>query len=311
MFRRLRNHYVFTNMAITTFVLVVAFSAIYMVALNSANRRPPVSISVGEFDERTTTVFEERIRDERKESLSSLLYSLLVTGAVVEVAVLLASFYLAEQAIKPVKEAYEAQKAFIANASHEIKTPLAVISANLEAADIQGNQWIDNVATKVEDLTLLNNQMLALARAEGATTTRKVSEVELSRLVDGVVGPFRPQMKQKGVSLSVDKVGEPKKVQICRQDAKQILGILVDNAIKYSDKRIWIKVGEGSITIANDGTTISKEDVKHLFERFYQVDKTKNGIGLGLAIGHQLAELNGWKLTADSNETTTSFTLRF
>ena len=92
---------------------------------------------------------------------------------------------------------------------------------------------------------------------------------------------------------------------------KQILNILLDNAIKYSDKKINIEVNAHEITVKNDGTTIEKEKLAHLFERFYQVDKTKNGVGLGLAIANEVAEKNGWKLVADSDKKSTSFTLKF
>ncbi len=310
MFRKLRNHFVLTSMAITTSVLLIAFSAIYLVAASSANHRPPQKISI-EYDDNVTTLFEDRLHEDRQVSLNSLLASLVITGVALEFAVFLISLYLAEQAIKPVRDAYDSQKAFIANASHEIKTPLAVISANLEAADIQGNHWIDNVTEKVEDLTTLNNQLLTLAQNEGSPVSEKdLSEFDLGRLVKSVTNPFAPQISNKHLTLTISPTPK-KKVRLNRPALKQILNILVDNAIKYSAHSIQITLDEHSIKVTNDGATISKDQLPHLFDRFYQVDKTKSGLGLGLAIAHQIAEANGWTLSASSDQKTTSFTLTF
>lgn len=312
MFRKLKNHFVLANMAISTTILIIAFSSIYFVALSSANHRPPIKINL-EYGENVTELFESHLNEERQASLGSLLFSLIVTGAAVEIVVFLISIHFADQAIKPVKDAYSAQKAFIANASHEIKTPLAVISANLEAADIKGNHWLDNVSEKVEDLTNLNNQLLALARAEGSLDhSKKLETVDLKHLVKSIANPYSPQISQKGIELKIDTSKAPKKnPRLNRPDLKQILNILLDNAIKYSDHSIIIILTENQISIQNDGTIIKKSDLPHLFDRFYQVDKTKSGVGLGLAIAHQLAELNNWTLTASSGSSTTTFTINF
>ena len=92
----------------------------------------------------------------------------------------------------------------------------------------------------------------------------------------------------------------------------QILTILFDNAVKYCDKAIELNVKSRSISVKNDGATIPSEDLPHIFERFYQSDKSSEGVGLGLAIAQSLAEKNHWKLSASSSEKTgTIFTLEF
>ena len=319
MFKRLRNRFVIINMATTSLVLLIAFSAIYFVAMSSASARPPLKLdqppesSSSNFDENRENnlneVFEDRLREDRRASLSSLLISLIFTGLTVELVVLILSFYLADQSIKPVKDAYNSQKTFIANASHEIKTPLAVIQANLEAADISGNPWLDNVAIKVEDLAALNNQLLTLARVEGSAAIEKeTTEVDLGDAVKKVTDPFTPKLSSKKLII---KNHAKKKHTLSEPDLRQILGILVDNAIKYSDKKITIAISDDKITVKNDGTTISPEELPHLFERFYQADKTKNGVGLGLAIASELAQNNSWALSASSDAESTTFTLSF
>ena len=325
MFRELRTKFVLTNLLTTTLVLVVAFTSIYLVAAASNESRPPrhfdqnASADLGSTDPQSNAqntdldqLLAEHIDEDRTESLNSLLISLLVTGACVEVIVLLLSLYLADQSIKPVKTAYLAQKEFIANASHEIKTPLAVIQANLEAADIQDNHWIDNVAVKVADLAALNQQLLTLARLEAKTSEKDVKELDLKSYLQGLLAPLEPQLKAKNLKTRlVTKDLKKPKVTLNEPAFKQLLNILLDNAIKYGKTKITVVATDHAVTVKNDGATISKENLAHIFDRFYQTDKTKSGVGLGLAIAKQLARDNHWQLTAASDDASTSFTLTY
>src|SRR5574344_2083083 len=347
MFKKLRNRIILINMLTTTIVLFAAFSAIYSIAkmsvehrdipknpdfsqtstsTNSTNSSTPTNstnngngsngVYTDSEDARQAEIndyLHTQIEEDRKAALQTLLSSLIITGVAVEFIVYLISLYLAEQSIRPVRETYEAQKQFIANASHEIKTPLAVIQANLEAADIKGNEWIDNVAIKTEELANLNNQLLTLARVESNTNTEdEKKEIVLSSYISDLVKPLTPQLKKKKITLKIDKKNlKHEKYTISEIAFRQIINILLDNAIKYCDKKITVILDDKKITVKNDGTTIEKDKLAHLFERFYQVDKTKNGVGLGLAIASQVAEKNSWKITADSDEKSTSFMLEF
>ncbi len=317
MFKKLRNRIVGISMLSTTVVLVVAFSVIYStVAENSKNRpmpKPQFNASVVFEDNERSSFSEEmgrRIKEDREESLRVLLVSLIISGIGIEIIVFLFSLYLANQSIKPVKETYNAQKQFIANASHEIKTPLAVIQANLEAADIKDNEWVDNAMQKAEELADLNNQLLALARVDANANESKKTEIVLSKFVDDLVKPLKPQMDKKGIKCTTKKLTD-RSVTLDSSAFKQVLNILLDNAIKYCDKKIEVKVDAHEICIKNDGTTIEPEKISHLFERFYQVDKTKSGVGLGLAIANEVANKNGWSLRAESDKKSTSFILKF
>ncbi|MBQ3309396.1 hypothetical protein IJG78_01825, partial [Candidatus Saccharibacteria bacterium] len=141
MFKKLKRKFILTNLLTSTVVLAVAFSSIYFIAANASKHRdmmpyspentteqpvpqqaePPAKPTANEQTDETirfNNFLDERIHAERNDSLSALLISLLVTGVAVEIAVLFISFFFAEKAIQPVREAYEAQKEFIANASH-------------------------------------------------------------------------------------------------------------------------------------------------------------------------------------------------
>lgn len=305
MFRKLRNRLILINLGITTVVILVVFTAIYIISTRTAAGRPPMPM-IEINNEYTEEIIEFTIREEKQAAANNLLILLIVSGITIEIAVALVSYYMADEAIKPVREAYEAQKIFIANASHEIKTPLAAISANLEAADIHDNKWISNVEIETAKLTALNSELLTLARTD-LLTERKVSDVELGAVINETLESFNPRMKNLKLTK---KISTSKKVKINREDFVQIFSILMDNAIKYAKSKIQLSVDEQKLVISNDGTKIKKDALPHIFERFYQADKSAEGVGLGLSIAKSLADRNNWKIMAESDRMTT-FTLYY
>ena len=304
MFQKLRNRLILINFSISSVVILITFTAIYISSTRSADMRPPMmSVSI---DSEASKLFDAWIQSEREAAARNLLISLIVSGIGIELAVVFISYYLAEEAIKPVKEAYESQKVFIANASHEIKTPLAAISANLEAADIKNNHWIDNVVMETEKLTALNSELLTLARTDLVNTVTS-EEVNVKELAEKQLKSFEPRMKdikfKKELNVS-------DKVKVNANDFSQLLSILMDNAIKYSDNKITLTLEDHVLKVTNDGATISKDALPHVFDRFYQADKNSEGVGLGLSIAKSLADRNHWNLSVKSNSNTT-FTLNF
>lgn len=309
MFKKLRNRLIWINLGITSVVILAVFSSIYVLYIQAANRRPPVEEGnytfVSDDFERMISV---TVENERQAAAQDLLVMLVISGVAIEIVVAVISYFLAEEAIKPVREAYTAQKVFIANASHEIKTPLAAISANLEAADIAGNKWIDNVARETEKLAALNGELLTLARTDLMDDKAEVREVDLQELLTKELESFAPRLT--GINFKKTFSLSTKRVKTNPEDLVQILRILLDNAIKYCDKRIVLEVNSHELVVKNDGAKIAAKDSPHVFERFYQTDKSAEGVGLGLSIAKALAERNGWKLAANSNKLTV-FVLQF
>ena len=311
MFKKLRNHFILINLVTTTLILVIAFSTVYLIAKNSAaSRRPaPVETNIEFLDKNGDSVafrqiMEERIAADREAGLSSLLFTLILTGLAVEVIVAVFSYIFAEQAIKPVRTAYEAQKIFIANASHEIKTPIAAIKANLEAADLsEENHWIKNIEVEADKIETLNLALLKLAKTDTYKETLKVEDVNLEKTARSVLNSFKSRLEQKQVELKTNFA--KKTVKLNHADFKEIFEILLDNAIKYCDKTIEINLTAKNLEIKNDGAKIPKEKLSHVFDRFYQVDKSASGSGLGLAIADSLAKRNGWQLSVSSDKLTT------
>ncbi len=305
MFRKLRNKFILTNLAITTAILVLAFSGIFIATeANRANRRElPPELRFSEMAQVISTEIEARQNEER----ATLIASLIMIGLMTEAVVLFASWYIAEQSIKPVKEAYESQREFIANASHELKTPIAAIRANFEALEPTEQPWTENIEAELDHANDLVLNLLALAKADAGAAVSEKKEVDLVAMAKRRVRTVKSRLGEKTMKVSAP---ESVKMRIVEADAVQILDCLLDNAIKYSDREIRVVVCERSVSVENDGKKIPADKLPHVFERFYQVNKTANGSGLGLAIAKSVADRNGWRLTAKSGDKT-RFTLSF
>ena len=307
MFRKLRNKIIIITMAITTAVLIVAGSLIMV--FSSTMRPEPVGLPnptiVGaEFDDQELKLF---IKNDRKEGNARLLATLLSVGVGVELIVFVISYYLSERIVTPVKNSYDKQKMFIANASHELKTPLAVIEANMEALEVnRGNQqWKDNIETEITRANKLVLDLLQLAKMDAGKTDKSVVEkMDLNAVVHEQIEIFKPKF---GGKLSFEKKIDNTRRSLPKQDFVQVLDILLDNATKYGEKKIKVVLDDGGIMVENDGATVEKEDLEKIFDRFYQTDKTREGSGLGLAIAKAICEQNGWRISCESEKEFTRF----
>ena len=300
MFKKLRNKLILINLGITTLIIVIVFTMIYLIFTRSAENRPPKMLQDNfnsEVDSEWEKIVQSSIREEKEIAARELLITLIVSGIAIEIVVVLISYFMAEEAIKPVKESYEAQKIFIANASHEIKTPLAAISANLEAADIKNNKWISNIEIETDKLARLNTELLTLARTD---LNHKItsSEVDLGKKINKILDGFEPRLKTKKL---IRKIDSSLKTKVNLDDFEQILSILIDNAIKYSDSKIIVTLNDHRLKVENDGEKIPSDKIKYIFDRFYQVDKNTDGVGLGLSIAKSLADRNNYKISVKSD----------
>ena len=307
MFKKLRNKFIWTNMITATVIIVIAFASIFFAT--AVSHREPVnmhreSTESSEMTER----FEEVVKKDRANRLQNLGFTLISVGLMIEFLVFGVSYYLSERAVTPVKQAYEKQKEFIANASHELKTPIAAARANFEALGTTEQPWTDNVDMELDRASKLVNDLLTLARTDGRTTSLKKKEVDVAKIVEK-----RAQLVKARLGDKILKVNVPKtcKVVLAESDLMQVLDILFDNAAKYSKSFIEVIVNEKSIAVVNDGKTIPADKLEKIFDRFYQTDKTAEGSGLGLAIAKAVADQNRWKLVANSDKKTTTFTLSF
>lgn len=300
MFKKLRNRIIIITMAVTTAVLLIAGGSIMFF---SSGLRPEPEMRL-EFDAPNLSF----IKMDREEGNARLLATLISVGIAVEVAVFWVVYYLSYKIVEPVQDSYEKQKLFIANASHELKTPLAVIQANMEALEVSrdSQKWKDNIETEITHANKLVLDLLQLARMDAGETKDSVPEkINLKDELSGRIEIFKPKFDGKIVA----KLNDKSEYVLPKQDILQVVDILLDNAAKYGDKKITVVLESGRISVMNDGATISKENIGKIFDRFYQTDKTREGSGLGLAIAKAVCKKNNWQITCKSDNNKTEFSV--
>lgn len=309
MFSKLRNKFILTNVITSAIIITMSFSSIYIGTMIAYNNRKPHDVPA-EFDEtqEMQNAFRRELDKMHAEQLARLAFVLIMVGVITEIFVFIASYYYAEKEIEPVKNAYIKQREFIANASHELKTPIAAARANFEALGTDEQPWTDNVDMELERASRLVNDLLTLARTGGRNVEAAKKDVDLVKIVRKRTQLIEARLGDKKLELDLP---EELKTKIADADFTQVIDILLDNAAKYSKSKIVVKLTTNNISVENDGKTISAEKLPHVFERFYQTDKTAEGSGLGLAIAKAVCDQNHWKITAESGKKNTKFTLSF
>ena len=255
---------------------------------------------------------------------SILINSGLFVGSMI--IILFISLGLSWLAVKPVKKAWEQQKQFVADASHELKTPLTVILANnnimmshKNSTVEQEQKWLESTEDEAQHMKQLIDQMLFLAKSDAGENRLQLSEVNFSEIVEGSALNFEPVAFEKEVLIDTE-IAQDIMLEGNQTQLNQLAHILIDNAVKYSDEGSIIKIILSKkndiveFSVNNHGNEISKEDIEHIFDRFYRAEKsrTTKGYGLGLSIAQNIVQNMNGKLSVQSNQTDgTTFTAVF
>lgn len=212
---------------------------------------------------------------------------------------------VAKQVVEPVKRSYEQQKKLVADASHELKTPIAIIGANLSliASDpdstVKENEhWFKNIESQLGRMSALVADMLELHRADDARSKPETKE-DISALLDGVLLSFEARCFEKKVSFT--QTLQPDAKTLCiKQNIERLFAIMMDNALKYTPEGGKIEVTltcdkkNATIHFTNFGVGIAKEHLSKIFDRFYRVDNARtqntqgNSFGLGLSLAKSI-----------------------
>ena len=225
--------------------------------------------------------------------------SLLVAfGSLVVVTVLVAVF--SKRAIRPAVENMERQKRFIVDAGHEIKTPLAIISANTEVIEMLdgGNEWLESIKHQTKRLSDLVQRLLKLAKMEDEVIQEMVvTEFNISDAVADTAEPFITLAKSKNKDIELD-IAEGLRFTGDEASVRELVSILTENAVKYAVENTTIKISlsrhgrETHLSVFNKGEPISEESLERLFDRFYREDSSRTretgGSGIGLSIARSI-----------------------
>ncbi|MCR2806974.1 sensor histidine kinase [Paenibacillus soyae] len=248
--------------------------------------------------------------------LTNLIYTFSAVALVMLLVIYLISRYFASRYIAPVKEVFEKQKQFIADASHELKTPLAVIQTNADVLlanreDTISNQakWLHVIKQETQRMAKLTGDLLYLTQMEDSRTTMMFADFDLSEAVETIMLTMEAVIFEK--ELGLDYQIEPGlTVNGSSEQIKQVIMILLDNAIKYAGPRGSIAIAlkrqhqDVVLSVSNTGEGIAPEHLHRIFDRFYRTDasrsRSQGGHGLGLAIAKSIVEQHGGKLYAKS-----------
>ena len=257
-------------------------------------------------------------------TLTSMMSSYLQIGLAALLLLLGVSVLLSYWVTKPVERAWTQQRQFLSDASHELKTPLTVILSNaelMEAAPLPEKpaRWADNIRSEASRMKTLVEEMLTLARADNMVRTSVYSAVSLSDVATDCALLFEPVAFEAGKPLE-DAISEGICVTGDADKLRQILSVLLDNAIKYGADGAVIRMTlqktdkHARLQVSNQNASgpIPPEQLARLFERFYRADASrgeKSGFGLGLPIAAAIAEEHKGSLRAESDADSTRFIL--
>ncbi len=253
---------------------------------------------------------------------------ILVGAYIIIMAIMFAiSMQMARRAAKPMEDAIEMERQFVADISHDLKTPITVVLANTsilkdspQSSVEDQMQWVDSTEHAAKSMMGLVGEMLDLSALDRAERKYERTCVDISAAAEKCVLQMESLAFEKGVEL-VSQIPENVEVLADRNHVQRIVSGLIDNALKYepSGGRVDVELSEEKkkavLSVKNRGSYIAREDLPHIFERFYRADKArsdKKGYGLGLPIINKMAELSGAKIFAKSSEEEgTEFTVEF
>lgn len=253
---------------------------------------------------------------QEKVTLALLLVVLIITGLICLGLGYYGSLWLADRAMIPIKNSWQRQKDFVADASHEFRTPLAVIQTNLELVmgnpeDTVENQskWLENIRVETKHMTKLVSDLLFLARADSQQQLLDMKRFPLHTALQNACEPFKPLAETKGIQLHLSLesfitfYGDEDRI-------KQLVMILLDNNLKHTPPggNVSLTLEKRSttaeITVSDTGEGIEQQHLPKIFERFYRVDnarsKQEGGTGLGLAIAAWIVKAHQGTIKVDS-----------
>ncbi len=257
-------------------------------------------------------------------TLNNLTENCILIGSLSFFLFLGVSILLSRWAVRPVEQAWKQQRQFVADASHELKTPLTVIMTNAQLAQSREfdednrNKFLDSIVTMSQQMKGLIEQLLELAKADGAEKKESFYKLDFGKMVTNAVLTFEPVFFENGISLH-SQIDDNIKMEGNETKLRQAVEILLDNAVKYTREggKAWVSLQKrgGShclLTVSDEGDPLSEEELTDIFKRFYRVDQARSrtgSFGLGLSIAESIVAMHKGKIWAESKNGINSFSI--
>lgn len=256
-------------------------------------------------------------------AMKKVMFTFIVIGIVSLTVLFFFSLFIASWAIKPVQESYDKQKRFIGDASHELKTPLAIIKTNVDILNANKNytirsqeKWLNYIEFQTDRMSKLVSNLLYLAKADNNSLVGNEVKFNISDAIMNQILSFEAIAYENNLRLECN-IDEEIEFLGDKDEISQLVGILVDNAIKhsYTDKEVTVNLHLQKqnivLSVKNIGDTIKEEELTKIFDRFYRLDEARDrergGYGLGLAIAKSIVEKYRGKIYATSSNNETMF----
>lgn len=269
---------------------------------------------------RVTTIIEESLIDEARQNL---LWDLAILNACIFLIAGWAGYFLAGRTLNPIRNVLDMQARFLGDASHELKTPLTSLRAEIEIFLRANKKSIPSTVKilksnleEVVRLQKLTDSIMELSMLEKIGTSIPFETIELTEIVKKAIDNVSKLSMSKNIRIN-SKIGKAR-IEGHKKSLIELFTILLDNAIKYSNKGSKVALHSKNkqdffdITVSDNGTGIDKVDLAHIFERFYRADKSrsaKSGYGLGLSIAKEIVDLHKGTISVKSTDKGSAFTV--
>ena len=255
----------------------------------------------------------QQLRSVRRTAALSALAGVLAWGAMLALV-----WALSRRAIRPIAENMQRQRQFVTDAGHELKTPLAIIQANVEAMELTGgeNKYSRNIRSQVQRLSGLTQNLLTLARMDESSAPLQLETVDLSALAASALDMFREPAALKELTVEA-YIAEGVTLHANRQQMGQLLSILLDNAVKYCPAGGALRLSlrqEDKAVLRLRNTVEDTVDTERIFDRFYRADSARSqkggGFGIGLSAAEAIVRLHKGEISASCENGEIEFTVR-
>ncbi|MBQ8533700.1 MAG: HAMP domain-containing histidine kinase [Clostridia bacterium] len=243
-----------------------------------------------------------------RQSFNTFLFISILITVVGLITVFILMYFLSKRIIRPFVESQEKQKRFIADAGHEIKTPVTIIDADTEVLRLEmgDNEWLDDIRRQTKRMGSLTDDLVFLSRIDD-NLTLTFGQVNISDIAQETLENFGSLAKIKGITIE-SEIEKDVIIHADKKSVERLLSVLLDNAVKYSPEQDVISASLKKqsknilVTVENTAMNLDKKDVVRVFDRFYRADKSRNdgvkGYGLGLSMARAIVEAHKGKISA-------------